>query len=538
MIWLRRILAVLLIPIFILLFLVALLLIRVNDTALSAGFYVDQLKKADIFTFMYDKVAPAALKDVSKDAKNMPIDVEKVGNKALPLLRQVFPPDWLEKQTEQTILQVVPYLEGSQPGFKVVVPLNDRIQAAVPGVKKLMRDEDVYNKLFDQLITKLVKDSVGQQVSLALGLTLSADDIITAVQQALPPEYLQSQAENMVDQVAPYVTGDSKTFKVVVPLKDRKQAAISAIQKLADKKLQELIASSRPCTVKESLDLAQKGLTGALPPCLPKGSSLDEIKRALGINIPGITQQQIEKQLGISLDILIKGVTADTIKQTFGIDIAAQVSQFVGKVIPDDYTFTDVDLRKVLSDKDETTLDNALDVTRNGFKYTEADLRKSLSDSRDGKKTLNTIDNVRKWVGLERKLTPLYYLVPALLLAAIGFLGGRRWRSRLAWAAVPLFIASGMAYVTFGPVYHAVVEPMVNKGFADAAKNATGVALLVTQKGTSVAQSAINNVISGLATQALVLLIISVVALAVAILWPKLFRQPRSPAPDPTPRSS
>lgn len=784
MIWLRHILAVLLIPLFIILFLVALLLIRVNSTVLSADFYVDQFRKADMFTFMYDKAAPAALKEANKDPKKMPINVEKVGNKGVSLVREVLPPAWLEEQTEQVIFQVVPYMVGDKDGFavdvkvadrvktlgdvlkreigggdtynllfddviapalkdafdknsklgdlplgmtitsqdvvstvrevlppewakprvanvvdqlvpyltgesehfainipvgdrieaagpalkkllvnakayevlrsqefavevdkklkdfgalpfgmkltgaqivkalrdiappqwlqtrteatldavvpylagkqdhfEVLVPVKDRIQVAVPVVKGLMRDVNAYNLLFDQLVVKLVKDNLGQQAALPLGVTLTSDEIVPVLRKTLPPEFIQQQTENMIDQVAPYLTGDSKTFKVVVPLKDRKQAAVSAIQELADKKLKELVASMRPCTVKEALDLVQKGFTGSLPPCLPKGYSLDEVKQALGINIPGITQAQIEKQLGISLDILIKGVTADTIKQSFGIDLAGQVSQFVIKAIPDDYTFTDVDLRKVLGDKDEEKLDKALDTTRNGFKFTDADLlkamnddqkkswgsfldatrkgvtytdanlrddlgaenqktldqvlertrngakftdadlRKAISDTQGGAQALKNLDDARKWLGLERKLRPLYYLVPLLFLAAIGFLGGRCWRSRLAWAAVPLLIAAGIAYAAFGPVYRAVVEPILDKGFADAARDVTGVGLLMIQKGTSVTQTAINDIISGLATQALVLLIISVVALAVAILWPVLFRRPKAEAP-------
>ncbi len=455
-----------------------------------------------------------------------------MGNTAVALVREVFPPTWLEEQTEQVIVQVVPYVVGSPQGFKIVVPLKDSIQTAVPGVKKLMRDEDVYNQLFDQVIVKLVKDNLGQQKELLLGITVTADDIIPALRQVLPPEFLQSQAENMIDQVAPYVTGDAQGFKIVVPLADRKQAALAAIQGLVDKKLNEAVAKMRPCTVTEALDLVKKGFTGALPPCLPKGNSLDEVKQALGINLPGITQAQIEQQLGISLDILIKGVTADTIKKDFGIDVSAQVNKAIGDAIPNEFVFTDVDLRKVLSDKDEKTLDNALDVTRNGYSFTDADLRKAISDAQGGQEALDTFDMARGYIGLGRKLSFLLYLVPALLLAAIAFLGGRSWRGRLAWAAVPLLFATGLAYAAFGPVYRAIVQPMLDDAFAEAKADAMGVALMMVEKGTSVAQSAINDIVSPLATQALVLLITSVVALAVVILWPMLFRRPKAEAPQ------
>ncbi|MDO8750281.1 MAG: hypothetical protein Q7K03_03945, partial [Dehalococcoidia bacterium] len=323
------------------------------------------------------------------------------------------------------------------------------------------------------------------------------------------------------------------------------------------------------------------------------GYTLDEVKQALGINFPGITQAQIEQQLGISLDILINGVTADTIKQSFGIDIAGQVGKVIGDAIPNEFVFTDVDLRKVLSDKDEEKLDKALDVTsigykftdadllkamnddqkkswasfldatrkgvtytdaklrenlgaenqktldqvlektRNGAKFTEADLRKAISDNQGGQDALANLDTVRQYVGLERKLRPLLYLVPAMLLAAIAFLGGRRWRSRLAWAAVPLLFAAGLAYAASGPVYSAIVQPMLDDAFAEAKADATGVGLLMIEKGTSVAQTAINDIVGGLATQALILLIISVVALVLVIAWPMLFRRAKADAPKP-----
>ena len=766
---------------FLVLFLASLVLLRVNNTVLSADFYVEQLQRADIFSFLYNDVAPVALREASNEPGNLSINVEKVGSKAIALVKEVLPPKWLEEQAEQEIAQVVPYLVGDnnqftvsvpvadrietlgevlrrelgggetytmlfddviapalkdalednpelgdlplgitvtsedlvaavremlppewararvgevvdqvvpyltgesehfainipvgdrieaagptlkklltiikayqvlnspefadavdkqlkdfgalplgikltnaqivkalqqvappewlqlwteafldatipyllgkQEHFEIAVPLKDRVQVALPVVKGLMRDADACKLLFDQLIVTMVRDNLGQAANLPVGITVTAEDVVPLLRKTLSPEFIQQQTENMLDQLAPYLTGESQGLRLVVPLADRKAAALVAVQELVDKKLNELVASMRPCTVTKALDLVKTGFAGALPPCLPKGYTLEQIKQALGINIPGISLAQIEQQLGISLTIVTQGVTAETIKTTFGIDIAGQVGKVIGDALPNEYVFTDVDLRGVLGDKHKETLDKVLgwtrngyiitdtdlrgrlndeqqktwdrilDVTRNGVTYTdvdlrntlakadldvldqvlertrngvaftEADLRKAIADAQGGQEALNTFDLVRKYMGLGRKLSFLLYLVPALLLAAIGFLGGRSWRGRLAWAAVPLLFGAGIAYAASGPVYSAIAQPMLDDAFANAKGDATGVALMMVEKGTSVAQAAINDFISLLATQSLVLLIISAVALAVAILWPILFRRPRA----------
>ena len=59
-----------------------------------------------------------------------------------------------------------------------------------------------------------------------------------------------------------------------------------------------------------------------MPPCVPAGFSLEEIKQELGINVPGITEEQIEEQLGIDLSLVAEGVTLDRIEEEFGIDVA------------------------------------------------------------------------------------------------------------------------------------------------------------------------------------------------------------------------
>jgi hypothetical protein len=194
-------------------------------------------------------------------------------------------------------------------------------------------------------------------------------------------------------------------------------------------------------------------------------------------------------------------------------------------------------------------LDQVLQVTRQGYTYTEADLRKQLDPEgtarevrtlQDVQRVLGsgqaseaeTLDAARWVVGRFHSYVWLAYVVLAVLLAAIGFLGGRRWRSRLAWAAVVLALAAGVVYVAAGPVYQAVGKPALETAMTTQAGDSQ-VGRLATEKGVAVAQMVINDLVSGLAWRALLFLAIALDALGVALLGPRLLGGGRRQTPGP-----
>ena len=86
MIWLRRLLTIPLIILFLALFIMALIVTQFDNSFGNASFYNDQMEKADIYNSIYDDVLPAALDDVDKnDTKGnnpvefSPIREEKIG---------------------------------------------------------------------------------------------------------------------------------------------------------------------------------------------------------------------------------------------------------------------------------------------------------------------------------------------------------------------------------------------------------------------------------------------------------------------------
>ncbi|TET15536.1 MAG: hypothetical protein E3J81_04675, partial [Dehalococcoidia bacterium] len=83
--WLGRIFTTILtIPMiisFILLLIIVLLLAQVNDTALSPGFYNHQMRKADMYNFVYDELLPVALDEAEEemdDSSNFTMDISAI----------------------------------------------------------------------------------------------------------------------------------------------------------------------------------------------------------------------------------------------------------------------------------------------------------------------------------------------------------------------------------------------------------------------------------------------------------------------------
>ncbi|MCZ6892321.1 MAG: hypothetical protein O7F09_07390, partial [Chloroflexi bacterium] len=233
------------------------------------------------------------------------------------------------------------------------------------------------------------------------------------------------------------------------------------------------------------------------------------------------------------------------------------------------FTYTEADLREQLTDEDEN-IDRVLDWTRNGFSYTDADLRDDLgtdgterlddllrwtsvgyteadlqdliTNDGDNPEDFEEFDRVRGRIGLGRSLSFLPYVVLALVLAAIGFLGGRSWPGRIGWAAVVLGIASLLVYAAFGPVYDNVVGTFLDDQFdevrADQVRDGAGVfEVVMVDKFLTIGRTFVDDFVSGIASRALVLLIVALAGLGVVTFWPMIFRpsQPAVALADGTP---
>jgi hypothetical protein len=612
MIWFRRIIAVPLALVFIVLFIFLLVVHRINATAANPDFYIDRLRQADIYNFTYHDILPAALDEIEieEDNPNFPFDIEQVKSKVPSTIEEALPPEWLQAQVEQVVSQVLPYILGDTDSFSVDIALKDRVEAVAGAVNDLLHDEAFFNNTYeqgvqfgvdhykemedlpsflqlsddevasllrsvlpadwiqsqvdanidaivpyitkdsenftlridvsgrmdalesavtdimmkpaahdyvlDEFIVPYIRDNTQDVMELPVGVAFTDTEIIDVIKEVLTPDWYQARVTDIVGQVFAYLKGTTETINIVISLTDLEPVIVKQLVHLADAKLEAMVNSLPVGTPEQVADLLDNPPRGVLPPYRTPDMSYTDFKELLGIDIKNITESAVAIWLPDQFEI-----TDADIHETFAETGEEDVLTKARDLVQDGITYTAVDLREDMAG-DIDTIDDARQYIATDYTFTDADLQKYIveSDDPNAAEQWQSFQDVRSVIGTARRWLWPAWLVPAILLVGVGFLGGRNWRSRVVWAASVLAIASLIAYVAFGPVFSAVAQPRIDDAFVEAVGQAEGVQALAADKGVAIAQNAIDNFIGGINIQAIVLLVVSLVVITVVVLQP------------------
>ena len=75
-------------------------------------------------------MSPAATDEIdAAEVGDTTLQPNRVADRGVLILRSVFPPDWLQEQAGQVILEIVPYVTDSTDEFSIGVPVADRLKA-------------------------------------------------------------------------------------------------------------------------------------------------------------------------------------------------------------------------------------------------------------------------------------------------------------------------------------------------------------------------------------------------------------------------
>lgn len=233
MIVIRRFLALLLIPVFLVLFLATLLVFRVNDTFLEATFYTDTFQELDLFNFIYDEGIPFAIEEAQSagdfDLDNIPLGIDISPTGIASRMERVLPPEWLEENVTTVINAAVPYITGEQETFNATIAVDDRVTAASEVFKELLQDADIHAFLVDDIVKDQV-DSSGVLNDLPLGITLTSQQVVDGVVQIVPEAWLKDQLSGAIDEITPYLTGQTDSFSITIPVQARAATGIDVVE--------------------------------------------------------------------------------------------------------------------------------------------------------------------------------------------------------------------------------------------------------------------------------------------------------------------
>jgi|GEM_PF-707641 len=623
MIWLRRLLTIPLIILFIALFITLLIATHLSVSATNPDFYNDQLEKADAYNWVYDRFLPAALEEMEEDNPDLPIGVY-ARDDIVSAVEETLPPEWLQEHTESISKAIIPYVVGDTDAFVLVIPLKDRVELGSKVIKNdllesdsatdlyndlmdymteqvmenvdslpydlslteegvenalrmvfsqewvvaqlssavdaltpyLTRDaedftivvevEDLidpaaeatlqalqmynhraYDYIIDETIVPVVEENLGASVDLPFDVSLSQEQIVSAFREVISQTWIHERMEEIVYAMAAYVKGEADRMDVTIDLGDRKVAAMDILQNQADEELRAIFEGLPECTPLEFESIVSTLPPGTLPSCRPEGQTYDYFKTALGIDVDAAIDTHIGDQIPNSWIF-----TDEQIRESIG----PENSEFIDKArdwAASGWTFSDVDLRSRLDTDDEDTLDDVRDSIANGYSATEVDLREWLAD--EAEMDMDDFDRARQLSHDLRAWLWVFWLIPVLLLVAIGFLGGRNWRSRLAGPLVILLVTCLGIYVALAVTQARAVDPRVDD-FVENPMQFEGVERAVVELSNDLAYSTTTSFISGMERTALYLMIGSAI-LILALIISSVLRPKRHPGPE-TPDTS
>ena len=246
MIWVRRTILFLLVITLLPLVFISIVLLRLNDTFLNPAFYPSLLEKTGVYRFVMVDVLTSALdeaRDLDPEALGVDLDQNPLSayGPATPLLvdavNRALPPEDLEAMIAPATLGVGEYIAAKRDTLTLRVSAQGRVETLVRELKEVMNEANTYDLILAQEMEPRIRESASEALESDPNLTRRASYLFGSTEEAadrlaeasrliLTAEWLQAQAEQALDEVTPFLAGESDNFEIRVrPTEEQVEAA-------------------------------------------------------------------------------------------------------------------------------------------------------------------------------------------------------------------------------------------------------------------------------------------------------------------------
>ncbi|MCY4639448.1 MAG: hypothetical protein OXC94_03800 [Chloroflexi bacterium] len=420
------------------------------------------MREADVYERLLERELEPRIREAAGEALSPDVGTpgwtqrlfggdEEAGGRLSRVVLSVVTPGWFGDQVEQIVEALTSYLVGDSDGFEIHVRLGDeQVDAAVEELRSVLRGTDSADLVYADILDPRVDEEVEETVQLPYGVAVSRGEVKAVLREVAPRPWVQQQADAVLGDVSSYVAGRSDGFSTAIALAERKQEAAQRLTELAVARVAAEVEGLETCAGEAGRRAAAAAASDTLPECLPAGVASD--------------------------DLLAAARAA----------IAAAIPPLVLEPVPDAVVYTDEDLRRELRANGGPGALEALDDTRElfaeGWRYSDADLRADLASDPE---LLDGLDRLREFLAdgyvhrpgaasdstlagaLEtmrsgsdsvRRGGMIAWLAVALLVVAIGALGGTSWAGRGIWASASLLACAALLLLLSWPVYEVVSD--------------------------------------------------------------------------------
>ena len=441
----------------------------------------------------------------------------RAADNLLRVFKAVVTPEWIARQVERSADEFTGYLVGRTEGFELRIELDDaQAAAAAAELGAILREADAYDLAQEAVIEPAVEEHVGASVELPYGVTLTREEVLVALRDAVSPAWVDRQADVLARDVSDYLTARSDTFTTEVDIASVKDDAAAALTNTALATIEAALDGLPACATAAEIAAAQAAETRDLPSCLPPGATAGgiatEARPAVAAAIAEFVVEPVPDTVALTETDLRDAVRDD------GGDDAVRALDDMRDLFQAGWSYTDEDLRADLTDEDREGLDDLRSLLSDGYVLDIAaadrpEWEESLDDTRDAADAIGRA----RWVAIA---------VAALLLIGVGALGGTSWRGRVTWGAATLLVAAGLVALVWGPVYQAASGAALDAARDEIAANLDMdfalTAELLAEKLLDVGVMVVDEIAASMVRNSIVLAVVAVVALAVSLSWDRI----------------
>ena len=420
--------------------LIFVLAFRVNNTLLEPEFVKGQLRDGDVYNYLHDEVLPAALDEIGENASDTPIDLALLKDDIISAAREIFPPEWLQQQSELTIDETLSYLTGDKDSFEITIPLSDRVEAARDALKQTVTDGVTLDVVYDEVLLREAIEAVGNLNDLPLGIAPTETEVESALEQIIEREWLRGEIVGAVDEVVPYFTGQREEFAVVIDVASRvvpAQRVLKEILKEADTRqflfdemidpqIEEVVGLGMALPF--GITLTSQEVRDSVREVLPRqwvdqriDDTVDQIvsfltsqdesfnltvpfedRKTEAVRVVGeladrklaetyaslslctvkqLAQMDVGSLAATGLECRLPFLTIEQIQQQAGVVINSHAEAFIDERLPDSWQFTEEDLREHVGSERWESIVQVREWLTSGYVYTSSDLREDLAKS-------------------------------------------------------------------------------------------------------------------------------------------------------------
>ena len=230
----RKLLAVLLAGLFLILFFVATTVNQVVDTASDPGVINGMLDDADAYNYVYDNIIVNLVDDLVEQGIEVDTGLDSGAPSVLrfedpdqaalaitDLIETLIQREYVQEKLEASLNSVLPYVLGETDEFTIDLEVQERVRSVPGAVRKVALDLELTERAIEDLLIPQMDQFVGKISTQGLGIEFTTEEIETSARLVFEPEWLESQIFGAIDEVTPFFAGDSDTFNIVVSFDDR-----------------------------------------------------------------------------------------------------------------------------------------------------------------------------------------------------------------------------------------------------------------------------------------------------------------------------